>query len=359
MEQKLTNKQKIILVIGSIAIIAAVYYCVRYLFGIFAPFIIGFLIALWIERPVNFLASKIGGRKSIWAVIITILLTSVIVGVLGYILYLGLMEIKAFIINYEYCVFVVRQAASKICTNLDGWLGLYNGCCEGLVLKGVAFIKRADFSGSFGNIAKSVLTFSIPAAVNIIKIIGAVIVMLMSVVYATGVLNKLRGWCITSVFRPEIEVVKKSLTALVNVYFKVQGLIMLINIVVCVVGLVIIKNPYAVIIGILIGIIDALPIFGSGTVLLPWALIMLLMKNVFSAAVLATIYIVTYFVREIMEAKYVGNSLGIAPFTMFIVIFTGLMVYGLMGFILGPVSYCVIKPLILHLKTTIERGKLG
>ena len=54
-----------------------------------------------------------------------------------------------------------------------------------------------------------------------------------------------------------------------------------------------------------------------------------------------------------------GERLGIAPFTMLIVIFTGLMVYGIMGFILGPISYCIIKALIHYLKTVIERGKLN
>ena len=40
------------------------------------------------------------------------------------------------------------------------------------------------------------------------------------------------------------------------------------------------------------------------------------------------------------------------------VIFLGIMIYGIMGFILGPVSYCIMKALILHLKIEIERGTL-
>ena len=81
-------------------------------------------------------------------------------------------------------------------------------------------------------------------------------------------------------------------------------------------------------------------------------------KNVTSAAVLVSAYVVTYFVREIMESKCLGDKTGIPPFVMLMVIFLGIMIYGIMGFILGPVSYCIMKALILHLKIEIERGTL-
>ena len=71
-----------------------------------------------------------------------------------------------------------------------------------------------------------------------------------------------------------------------------------------------------------------------------------------------TVYIVTYFVREIMESKCMGDRMGIAPFTMLMIIFVGILIYGIMGFILGPVSYVIIKALIGYLKTIIERGTL-
>ena len=50
--------------------------------------------------------------------------------------------------------------------------------------------------------------------------------------------------------------------------------------------------------------------------------------------------------------------MGIAPFTMLMIIFVGILIYGIMGFILGPVSYVIIKALIGYLKTVIERGTL-
>ena len=145
---------------------------------------------------------------------------------------------------------------------------------------------------------------------------------------------------------------------LINVYFRVQLIIMSINIVVCSTAFLMIGNPYAILLGVLTGIIDALPIFGTGTVLIPWAVGSLLFGRVKNAVILVVLYIVTYFVREIMESKCMGDRMGIAPFTMLAVIYIGILVYGVVGFILGPISYCIIKALVLYLKSILEHDKL-
>lgn len=77
-----------------------------------------------------------------------------------------------------------------------------------------------------------------------------------------------------------------------------------------------------------------------------------------NAVILVVLYIVTYFVREIMESKCMGDRMGIAPFTMLAVIYIGILVYGVVGFILGPISYCIIKALVLYLKSILEHDKL-
>ena len=102
--------------------------------------------------------------------------------------------------------------------------------------------------------------------------------------------------------------------------------------------------------------LDALPFFGTGTVLIPWAVILLLFRNYYAGAVLLSVYVMTYFVREIMESKCMGDRLGIAPFTMLMVIFTGIMVYGILGFILGPLSYCMMKALIRYFASVLENA---
>jgi predicted PurR-regulated permease PerM len=351
-----TFRRRLVLLLGSGVIVFLVYLAVRYLFVLASPFIIAYGIALVIEKPVNALAKVFRGKKALASTLIVTGLTMIIAAAVFYITWLGVAEIKSFIANFEYLFIMVRQKTAGICLDVDGMLGLSDGCSLEFVCSCVDRIRRIFRNGQPEEVVSSVLRISFPILVNTAVIAGAVIVCLISVVYLSGVLEKVRKWRENSIFREEVCALTLELKKLIQVYFKIELIIMLINAGICIAGLLLIHNPYAVVIGILIGLVDALPFFGTGTVLIPWAVILLLFRNYYAGAVLLSVYVMTYFVREIMESKCMGDRLGIAPFTMLMVIFTGIMVYGILGFILGPLSYCMMKALIRYFASVLENA---
>lgn len=353
-----TNRQKLQYISGIVIITVSVIAGFKYVFPFVAPFVIAYAVAVMIEKPVNRLARVFKGRKMIASAVIVILFSAVLCVGIGLAAYFGLAEIKSFIKNYEYNMVTFRQTAARICFNMDGWLGLSDGQCLDFICRCMEKFEKTVDNGGVSQIMTKVVTISVPAVIKTITVTGSVIICFISVVYLSVVIDNVRDWKKDNVFRMEIKAVSDSLYRLIQVYFKIEALILVINSILCIIALLIIKNPYAVVLGILIGIVDMLPVFGTGTVLLPWALFELVNKNVTSAAVLVSAYVVTYFVREIMESKCLGDKMGIPPFVMLMVIFLGIMIYGIMGFILGPVSYCIMKALILHLKIEIERGTL-
>ncbi len=353
-----TNRQKLQYISGIVIITVSVIAGFKYVFPFVAPFVIAYAVAVMIEKPVNRLARVFKGRKMIASAVIVILFSAVLCVGIGLAAYFGLAEIKSFIKNYEYNMVTFRQTAARICFNMDGWLGLSDGQCLDFICRCMEKFEKTVDNGGVSQIMTKVVTISVPAVIKTITVTGSVIICFISVVYLAVVIDNVRDWKKENVFRMEIKAVSDSLYRLIHVYFKIEALILVINSILCIIALLIIKNPYAVVLGILIGIVDMLPVFGTGTVLLPWALFELVNKNVTSAAVLVSAYVVTYFVREIMESKCLGDKTGIPPFVMLMVIFLGIMIYGIMGFILGPVSYCIMKALILHLKIEIERGIL-
>lgn len=351
-----TFRRRLVLLLGSGVIVFLVYLAVRYLFVLASPFIIAYGIALVIEKPVNALAKVFRGKKALASTLIVTGLTIIIAAAVIYITWLGVAEIKSFIANFEYLFIMVRQKTAGICLDVDGMLGLSDGCSLEFVCSCADRIRRIFRNGQPEEVVSSVLRISFPILVNTAVIAGAVIVCLISVVYLSGVLEKVRKWRENSIFREEVCALTLELKKLIQVYFKIELIIMLINAGICIAGLLLIHNPYAVVIGILIGLVDALPFFGTGTVLIPWAVILLLFRNYYAGAVLLSVYVMTYFVREIMESKCMGDRLGIAPFTMLMVIFTGIMVYGILGFILGPLSYCMMKALIRYFASVLENA---
>ena len=353
-----TNRQKLQYISGIVIITVSVIAGFKYVFPFVAPFVIAYAVAVMIEKPVNRLARVFKGRKMIASAVIVILFSAVLCVGIGLAAYFGLAEIKSFIKNYEYNMVTFRQTAARICFNMDGWLGLSDGQCLDFICRCMEKFEKTVDNGGVSQIMTKVVTISVPAVIKTITVTGSVIICFISVVYLSVVIDNVRDWKKENVFRMEIKAVSDSLYRLIQVYFKIEALILVINSILCIIALLIIKNPYAVVLGILIGIVDMLPVFGTGTVLLPWALFELVNKNVTSAAVLVSAYVMTYFVREIMESKCLGDKTGIPPFVMLMVIFLGIMIYGIMGFILGPVSYCIMKALILRLKIEIERGTL-
>ena len=351
-----TFRRRLVLLLGSGVIVFLVYLAVRYLFVLASPFIIAYGIALVIEKPVNALAKVFRGKKALASTLIVTGLTIIIAAAVFYITWLGVAEIKSFIANFEYLFIMVRQKTAGICLDVDGMLGLSDGCSLEFVCSCADRIRRVFRNGQPEEVVSSVLRISFPILVNTAVIADAVIVCLISVVYLSGVLEKVRKWRENSIFREEVCALTLELKKLIQVYFKIELIIMLINAGICIAGLLLIHNPYAVVIGILIGLVDALPFFGTGTVLIPWAVILLLFRNYYAGAVLLSVYVMTYFVREIMESKCMGDRLGIAPFTMLMVIFTGIMVYGILGFILGPLSYCMMKALIRYFASVLENA---
>lgn len=353
-----TNRQKLQYISGIVIISVSVIAGFKYVFPFVAPFVIAYAVAVMIEKPVNRLARVFKGRKMIASAVIVILFSAVLCVGIGLAAYFGLAEIKSFIKNYEYNMVTFRQTAARMCLNLDDWLGLSDGQCLDFICRCMEKFEKTVDNGGVSQIMTKVVTISVPAVIKTITVTGSVIICFISVVYLAVVIDNVRDWKKENVFRMEIKAVSDSLYRLIHVYFKIEAVILVINSILCIIALLIIKNPYAVVLGILIGIVDMLPVFGTGTVLLPWALFELVNKNVTSTAVLVSAYVITYFVREIMESKCLGDKTGIPPFVMLMVIFLGIMIYGIMGFILGPVSYCIMKALILHLKIEIERGIL-
>ncbi len=347
-------RDKLILFLGSIGVTGAVVLFFRHLFPLVAPFVVGFLLALLLEKPVRWLAQKFGNRQMLASVLVTAVL---VIGIAALMIFIGVKvceEIKNFLAHFDYYQTVVLTKLDHICCDIDDWLGMARGRSIGILNDNIdAFMSSVE-----KDMVSSVIDISIPVIVALVGFFAAVTVLFISVIYLGRDLDKIRQWQKTSIFSKEIGLVWAQLRRLGNAYFKVQGMIILCNSAICSVSLLLLGNPYGLVLGILIGILDALPIFGTGTVFIPWSLICLVMGKFGKAAVLYSLYLITYFLREIMESKMMGSKLGIAPLTMLFVIYVGILVYGFWGFIIGPISYCIIKELILYLKKLLERDRI-
>lgn len=118
-------------------------------------------------------------------------------------------------------------------------------------------------------------------------------------------------------------------------YFKAQFKIMIIMIGILFIGFEILRVDYSFLLAIGIAILDFLPFFGTGFVLWPWALVDFLLGNYFRAIGIVVIYILCQVIKQILQPKMVGDSVGISPLSTLIFMFIGYRFMGVLGMIIG------------------------
>lgn len=101
-------------------------------------------------------------------------------------------------------------------------------------------------------------------------------------------------------------------------------------------GFVILRVPYALLWALGVCLVDAFPVLGTGTVLLPWSLICFLQSDTPRAIGLASLYVVVTLTRSMLEPKLLGRHLGLDPLVTLITLYTGYKLWGIGGMILAP-----------------------
>ncbi len=179
--------------------------------------------------------------------------------------------------------------------------------------------------------------------------IGAA-VMLVLVFISTGLaLQELPVWkkrCRRSDFVDEFSLIGKRLSLVVRAWLKTQAVIILLIAFLCMTAFWIMKNPYYILAGIAVGILDALPVLGTGVVLIPWALFLFFQRQWMRGFMLLALYLICYLLREYLEAKWMGEQVGLSPLENLIAIYVGIQLFGISGVILGPIGLLLIGDLV-------------
>ena len=124
-----------------------------------------------------------------------------------------------------------------------------------------------------------------------------------------------------------------------------QGKLMSVTYAIVTAGLLILRIPYAFGWAVLVSAVDAIPLLGTGTVLLPWALTRLLQGQPFVAAGMAAIYLVAVVTRSVLEPRFYGRHLGLDPLVMLIFLYFGYRLWGFLGIVISPLLAATTKAL--------------
>lgn len=128
-------------------------------------------------------------------------------------------------------------------------------------------------------------------------------------------------------------------------WLRAQGCLMLVTLFLLTVGFLLLGVDLAVLAAGFTALLDALPVFGVGIVLFPWALLALLRGQASLALGLLLLYGVLFLTRSILEPRLVGKGSGLPPLAALIAMYTGFILWGAAGMILFPVAAVMLKEL--------------
>ncbi len=122
---------------------------------------------------------------------------------------------------------------------------------------------------------------------------------------------------------------------------KGYAILMLMTFLELLAGFLILRVKYALLLSLLIAVIDILPVLGTGTVLIPWGIAGLILKNTALGIGILVLYAVITVIRNFAEPKIIGKQIGINPLFTLLSMFIGIKLLGFAGVIIFPTALIV------------------
>lgn len=312
----------------------------------FMPFVIGWVIAMIANPLVRFLESRVRIVRKHSSVMIVVVVLAVIIG-LGYFLVSRLLW-QAFELAKNLPELYERASADfhEIFLRFDDVFRILP-----------ANVQRAwqDFAGSVGQtlsfLVQKIASPTVEVAGSVAKgipnaLVNVIVTILSSYFFIAERDKIIEFW---KKYLPEgggqyYRYMRNDAKKLIGGYFLAQFKIMFVVAGILAAGFFILGIDYAFLLAILVALLDFLPLFGTGTVLIPWAIVKLLSADYALAAGLALLYVLTQVVRQVIQPKIVGDTMGLPPLMTLVFLYLGFKLNGISGMILAvPLGILVLN----------------
>ena len=312
----------------------------------FMPFILGWIISLIASPVVRFFEEKLKvKRKAMTAVVIVAVLAAVVL--LVYLLIAKLVREGVNFINELPDIWnTILAELNKVGANLQGVYDRMPADMQATIDN--IILEMGDY---MSNIMGEIELPSFKAVGNVAKqipdIFLSVVMCLLSAYFFVadkGYMAAAAEKFIPTSVRYHFDLIRRSFRNAVGGYFRAQFKIECWIYILLVIGLMILGVDYAFLVAFGIAVLDFLPVFGTGTVMVPWAVIELLSENYRMMFGLIAIWLIGQLVRQVIQPKIVGDSIGMDAIPTLFLLYIGYRVAGVLGMILAvPIGIILVN----------------
>lgn len=333
----------------TVALLLLVSFGVPRLLVFFSPFVVGWIIAQIAAPAVRFFDEKTRLKRRAGSALVIVAVLAIVV-----------------LIIYLVGAMLVEQLIGLINDLPQMWLGMEAEFAQ-IAKKFDVIFKRfpadvrksieefgMEIGGYLGELVGTFGTPTINAVSNFASKLPGIIIWLVMALLSSYFFVAERGglsiWMhknLPASLWDRYLLLKRSIGKAVGGYFKAQLKIEVWIYLLMLVGLAILRVRYASVIALAIAFLDFLPVFGSGTALIPWAIVKFLGGHYQIGIGLLIIWGVGQLVRQLIQPKMIGDSVGVAPIPTLLLLYIGFKVGGVLGMIvsvpLGLIVYTMYQ----------------
>lgn len=333
-----------------IGLIALTVYLIlltfSFLYKIAAPIFLA-LVIYWIIEPFARFLHRRKIKKSIATAISMMVCMLIALILLAGLIFVFVAQVNMLIgLIPEYSLVVQKHILSGTDYMLDRWNALPANVTSDIITK------AKDYLGKLAEFGTWFLTWLLGAIVGAIgSVSGAVFNFVIAIILAYFLSVEIDTWKrfasekTPNTFKQAFVFLRENVLRGLGSYIKAQLTLISITFIIIFIALIALDVNNAFSIALLAAIFDVLPLLGVSTVFIPWIIYLLVVGNTTLALWLGGLWLVVIIMRQILEPKITGDSLGVSAFTMLSFIIISLSLFGVAGMILSPILIILVKAL--------------
>ncbi|MCA1030209.1 sporulation integral membrane protein YtvI [Bacillus timonensis] len=297
------------------------------------PLILGIITALMLERFVRKLNKWV--KKRLYSVIVIYFLFL-------FSLFISLYVISTVVIKQLFSLFKMLPSFIKIINNtifeiLSRWAHYSEKLPRDFLLSiEDSFSEfQTNLIDILKNLTEQFLTIITSLPNFMFELIVYLLVVFLFLVELPSIKFKLSS-ILKKTTKKKIKLLISEISRVLFGFFKAQVILSAVTFILSFIGLVFLNIPYAFLLAILIVIVDLLPILGTGSFLVPWAIFSIINGDKELGIGLIILFLVITVIRRIIEPKIISSNLGISPLAALVSMFLGFKLIGVIGLLLGP-----------------------
>lgn len=321
--------------------------CIALKLSIFyMPFLVAFIISLIIEPAIKYIMKKTNLTRRSSSIIIFLIVSLIILGSLTWLIITIFSESSSLLQG-------LNDYFDKAYIQFQSLISSFNFDKIHLSEEILGVIQNS--TGDLLNTASSWLRNALTGLIDLVTSLPSIAICIGITVLALYFICVDKIYIIDQIeyHLPKVWVKKignhlRDLIKTLGGYLKAEATLILVSFIISLVGLYILEFAgfnvqYPLLMALFIGFVDALPILGSGAVMIPWAIMCAINGDINLGIAIIVILIIMSIVRQVLEPKLVSKNIGVHPIFTLIAMYTGFKVIGIMGLLVGPIVLIIFK----------------